>query len=228
MRLLLCVSVLGSAMAWGQNRPIAPTDCDDNYSECKEDCAIRFGGTTSLKSRAKLNPCLNKCDSTERDCRETFFETKRNNLDEGAISGSPSSRDVDSDGMPTTSRKKQVVEKKKEDDLRDSAPPPAKKSEPAPKPAYELKEEETPKSNRSQLKVEKEKPAKVESKPEPVRESAPPPRKEEPKKSSGLDSDVRSEDSAAPPAKKQEKKEDPKKDNEKKKRALDEWDPEAM
>ena len=67
-RVLLCVSVLMGVAALAQNRPIAPTDCDDSFAECKEDCAIKWGGTTNLKSRARLNPCINKCGSIERDC----------------------------------------------------------------------------------------------------------------------------------------------------------------
>lgn len=209
-----------SAVAWGQGRPIAPTDCDDTFAECKEDCAIKWGGTTNLKMRGKLTPCINKCSSIELDCRETFFETKRNNLDEGSISGSPSSRDSDSDGLPTKTAQKKPEEKKverKEDDRRREEPAPKaeKQKEPAAKPAYELREEEVPKSNRSQI-------SKVDDKGEkpPKAREEPPPRREEPKKATVGDS----EQSPPPLAK---KREEPKKD-EKKKKALDEWDPDAL
>jgi hypothetical protein len=233
-RVLLCVSVFATAIAWGQGRPIAPVDCDDNFAECKEDCAIRWGGTTNMKLRAKLNPCLSKCGSAERDCRETFFETRRNNLDEGSISGSPSSRDVDSDGIPTKTSQKKEEPKRKEEDLRDdrrreeAAPVVEKKKEPEPKPSYELKPEETPKSNRTQISKVDDKGDKPRS--EPKSEPKPEPKAApvlEPK-NSGLDSDVRSEDSAPPPQKKEEpRREEPKK-KEEKKRALDEWDPDAL
>jgi len=213
-RILVCASVLWASFAIGQNRPIAPVDCDDNYAECKEDCAIRFGGNTKMSMRAKLNPCINKCSSVERDCRETFFETKRNNLDEGSISGAPSSRDVDSDGLPTKTAQKKPEPKKvdrHDEELRDSATPTpepsvSKKKEPEPEP---LRQEETPKSTRSSVKTEADK-----APPPPV-----PVKKEEPV----------AEPAAPPPPKKEEKKrEEPPKKDEKKKRALDEWDPDAL
>ena len=223
MRVLLWVGVFASAIAWGQERPIAPTDCDDSVAECKEDCAIKWGGTTNLKMRAKLNPCINKCSRTELDCRETFFETKRNNLDEGAISGSPTSRDVDADGLPTKTAQKKPVEKK-DDDIRDEPEPKPvaeAKKEPEARPAYELKKEETPKSNRTELKAEK---PKAEPKPEPKAE--PVIARDEPKASPPV-AETRAEE-PAPPPKKGEKREEPKKKDEKKKRALDEWDPDAL
>ncbi len=223
MRSLLGVAVFASAVAWGQGRPTAPTDCDDNFAECKEDCAIKWGGTTNLKMRAKLTPCLNKCSSLELDCRETFFEAKRNNLDEGSISGRPSPRDSDSDGPPTKTAQKKPVEDVRDDRRREEPAPKAEpKKEPEPKPAYELKEEEVPKSNRSQIsRVDDkgEKPAKAEPKTEKnVAREEPPPRREEPRKAP---------DDSSPPPKKTEKREEPKKD-EKKKKALDEWDPDAL
>lgn len=215
-RVLLCAAVLIAPFAFGQNRPIAPVDCDDNYAECKEDCAIHFGGTTNLWMRAKLNPCLNKCNSVERDCRDTFFETRRNNLDEGSIAGAPTSRDVDSDGLPTKTAQKKPEPKKvdrHDEDLREStAPAPAPSSEKAKAPEP-VREETTPKSSRSQVKTEADK-----SPPPPA---AAAPRKEEPA--------PRAEEPPPPPPKKEEKKrEEPPKKEEKKKRALDEWDPEAM
>lgn len=232
-RFLLCASLYVSATALGQGRPISPTDCDDNFAECKEDCAIQWGGNTNMKMRAKMVPCMNKCVATERDCRETFFETKRNNLDEGSIAGSPSSRDVDSDGLPTKTAQKKPPVEKKEDDLRDDGRRPepkpepvaeTKKKEPESKPA-ELRPEEVPKSNRSQIsKVDGERKA------EPKVEPAPPPKKDEPP-SRREDPPVRrdepkKEEAPPPPPPKKEKKEEPKK--EEKRRALDEWDPDAF
>ncbi len=247
--LLLWGSVLVSALASAQ-RPASPDECDDAYAECKEDCTINFGGNTNDKARAKVNKCLNKCNTVDLECRERFFETKRNNLDEGALKDAPGSRQVDEDGMPNraaSSPKKREGDgrskvsetpappPKREEDLRDDRPPrdePAraekKKADPPP---AELKPEETPKSNRTQL-------SKVDAKPEPKSEpkkaevrEAPPPAREEPKRNAGLDRYVREEDKA-PPLKKTEpreeapaKRDEPKK---KKEKALDEWDPDAL
>jgi hypothetical protein len=224
IRTLVCIGVIAGATAFGQ-RPASPIECDDKVAECKEDCAITFGGTTNLKARGKLTACANKCSRAEQDCRETFFETRRNNLDEGAISGSPSSRDVDDDGLPTKTAQKKPEAKpapKVEEDLRDDrarAEPAAEKKKAEPKPA-ELKPEEVPKSNRSQItKVDDkgEKP-KAEPAPEPKAEPAPVREREEPKKA---------EEPPPPPPKKTEKREEPKK-KEEKRRALDEWDPDAL
>jgi len=242
-RLLLCGSVLLVSTAWAQDtRPEAPVDCDDNYAECKEDCTISYGGTTNDKVKAKINTCMRKCNSVEADCRERFFETRRNNLDEGSLKDSPSSRSEDSDGMPKSAPKKKSDEgrtkisdsspppKAREEDLSRDDPPPAKAEKKRAEP-QELKPEETPKSSRTQIS---EKPApKAEPKPEPRRVEEPA-RREEPKKSAGLDSDVRSEDDAPRKAEKKHdadtKKDDTRKEENKKKkdRALDEWDPDAI
>lgn len=216
--------LVGTAVA-AQERPLIPTDCDDKYAECKEDCLIRWGGGTDLKKRAKNNQCINACSKVELDCRETFFETKRNNLDEGSIAGNPNSRDVDSDGMPTkTAKKGEPKPKKVEEDLRDEP----KKEERAPEPKRELAAEETPKSTRTQLKADpKEKPAEkpaaekpAEKAPEQKRDEPPPPRREEPKPAPV--------EEAAPPPPKKEKKEEKREEPKEKKRSLDEWDPDAL
>ena len=208
--------LVGTAVA-GQERPLIPTDGDDTYAECKEDCLIRWGGGTDLKKRAKNNQCINACSKVELECRETFFETKRNNLDEGSIAGTPNSRDVDSDGLPTKTAKKAEPKPRKEEDLRDEPAEKPKKEERAAEPKRELAAEETPKSTCTQLKADpKEKPAekpapekapekREEPKPAPVEEAAPPP---------------------APP--KKEKKEEKREEPKEKKRSLDEWDPDAL
>lgn len=84
-RSLLCGSVLVSALALGQARPESPEDCNDAFADCKEDCTISYGATFNEKARSKLNGCLNKCGSVELDCRERFFDTRRNGLDEGSL-----------------------------------------------------------------------------------------------------------------------------------------------
>ncbi len=216
-RFAVCAGVLVTVAAWAQ-RPASPVECDDNFAECKEDCAISLGGTTNLKSRAKLTPCLKKCSSAELGCRETFFETKRNNLDEGAISGNPTSRDVDADGLPTkTAAKKETRKPDRHDEELREAPAPIveKKKEPEPKPAYELKKEEVPKSNRSEISKVEPKPGVAREEPAPA--PAPAPAAPAP--------------APAPAARKEEppkKKEPEPKKKDDKKRALDEWDPDAL
>lgn len=232
-RFLLCGSVLLSGLAFAQ-RPASPDDCDDAMAECKEDCTINFGGNTNDKARAKVNKCLNKCHSVDLECRERFYETKNNHLEEGALKDAPGSRQVDENGMPnsTASSKKRdpnegrtkVSEspapppKKADDDLRDDRrEEKAEKKKADPPPAYELKAEETPKSNRTSI-------SKVDPKTEKKAEDPPPAKAEEPRR------DAREEDKA-PPAKKAEKRDDGPAKSEapkKKQKALDEWDPDAL
>jgi hypothetical protein len=238
-RFVWSVIVLSGFAAWGQ-RPIAAVDCDDAFAECKEDCTISFGGTTQDKARAKINACLKKCSRIELDCRDRFFEAKRNDLDEGAIKD-PSVGTADRDEL----RKKRKKKPSQDEDLT----PLTRSAEPA-QPAYELKPEETPKSDRTQLtraesakKSVEEKPAApaeafknpVDEKPNKAERAEKPKkgsdiegeiRAEPPKRSSSLDGDVRSEEEKPkrvdPPKKKSERRE------EKKPSAIDEWDPDAL
>lgn len=218
----IALSLFVATAVAAQQRAADAADCEDAYLECKEDCLIKWGGTTDLKKRAKNNQCINKCAGVDRDCREAFLETKRNNLDEGSLKGSPSSRDVDSEGMPTKTAAKKPPPPK-EDDVRDDAPPKKEEKPVAQKP--EIAPEETPKSTRSTLKTDpKEKPAEVkpEPKPEPPKKEEPPPRREDPPK--------REEPKAeeAPPPKKEKREEKRDEPTKEKKRALDEWDPDAF
>jgi hypothetical protein len=236
-RFLLCGSVLMSALAFAQ-RPASPDDCDDAFAECKEDCTINFGGNTNDKARAKVNKCLNKCNTVDLECRERFFETKRNNLDEGALKDAPGSRQEDENGMPnrsaSSSKKRDPGEGRTK--VSESPPPPAKKADEdlrddrreekaekkkADPPPEELKPEETPKSNRTAI-------SKVDPKTEKKAEEPPTAKSDEPRRSAGRD--TRDEDKP-PPARKAEKREDaPSKTDEpkKKQKALDEWDPDAL
>ena len=258
---MLCGSLWVSALGWAQ-RPATPDDCDDSFAECKEDCTITYGGTTNDKARAKVNKCLTKCNTVELECRERFFETKRNALDEGSLNNSPGSRQVDENGMPdpAASKKRDRNEGRtkvsespapREEDLRDDRQrdaPPAKvekKKNDAP-----AREEETPKSSRTQIST-------ADTKPEPTRSEVredPPPPKDEPKKGSSRAGAAakRAEPREDPPPKRVEPREDPppkrvepredpppkraepredpppKRDEPKKKKALDEWDPDAL
>jgi len=216
------------------------SDCDDEFSECREDCTMQFGAKTDGKKR--FGKCTVKCDKKLNDCRERHLETKRNNLEEGSIAKSQSSRQSDeedlrhSDAQPAKGAAADddddKPKKKKKKSADDDAPPPSKVSDdelvksnrtrvsepPAPK------EDPAPKSDEPKAQAKKDDPPpSKKSDPPPPKSDPPPARAEEPKSKSGLDSDVRSEDE-----KPKKKSDDKPKDDGKKRKALDEWDPEAL
>lgn len=125
-------------------------ECDDDFSECKEDCLIQYGGSIRVEVKKKYEKCLKKCSKTARRCTERQMETKSNNLDEGALDGAPTSDQVDADGLPTRDAASKKAPKKEapvdhDDDLRHDAP--AHQGE-------ELPADEVPKSSRSTLKTD--------------------------------------------------------------------------
>lgn len=125
-------------------------ECDDDFSECKEDCLIQYGGSIRVEVKKKYDKCVKKCSKTARRCTERQMETKSNNLDEGALDGAPTSDQVDADGLPTRDTGSKKTPKKEapvdhDDDLRNDAP--AHQGE-------ELPEAEVPKSSRSSLKTD--------------------------------------------------------------------------
>jgi hypothetical protein len=217
------------------------SDCDDDYSECKEDCTMQFGAKTDGKR--KFGKCAVKCDKKLADCRERHMETKRNNLEEGSIAKSQSSRQSDEEDLrhaDSNADKAAAAASSKEDD--DEKPKKRSKKSPdddAPPPS-KVSDDEVVKSNRTKVSDTPPPPAKEDPPPKkkdepvakaqrddpPPKKSDPPPPKNdpapEPKSKSGLDSDVRSEDE------KPSKKSDKPKDEGKKRKALDEWDPEAL
>lgn len=125
-------------------------ECDDDFSECKEDCLIQYGGSIRVEVKKKYEKCVKKCSKTARRCTERQLETKSNNLDEGALDGAPTSDQVDSDGLPTRDSGSKKAPKKEapvdhDDDLRNDAP--AHQGE-------ELPANEVPKSSRTSLKTD--------------------------------------------------------------------------
>ena len=77
----VCVLMAGSA-AWAQQRraDIPPaTACNNENASCREDCTMDFGA--SIRTRAKLGKCLQKCTAKHRTCTERWAEIHRNNLD---------------------------------------------------------------------------------------------------------------------------------------------------
>lgn len=138
--------------------PALADECTDDYAECKDGCLIEFGGSMQLSQKKKYEKCTNKCTKTARRCSERVMETKNNQLDEGALDGTPASDETDRDGLPTRSGSK----KKKARDAEESSGSPSDEGSSTPRGA--LREDEVPKSNRTTLKVD---------------ESAPPPKKDE-------------------------------------------------
>lgn len=125
-------------------------ECDDDFSECKEDCLIQYGGSIRVEVKKKYDKCVKKCSKTARRCTERQMETKSNNLDEGALDGAPTSDQVDAEGMPTRDTGSKKTPKKEapidhDDDLRNDAP--AHQGE-------ELPANEVPKSSRTSLKTD--------------------------------------------------------------------------
>lgn len=125
-------------------------ECDDDFSECKEDCLIQYGGSIRVEMKKKYEKCVKKCSKTARRCTERQMETKSNNLDEGALDNAPTSDQVDSDGLPTRDAASKKAPKKEapvdhDDDLRHDAP--AHQGE-------ELPADEVPKSSRTSLKTD--------------------------------------------------------------------------
>lgn len=242
---LAALTLAGPAL--GADALPTPTQCGDDFADCREDCAMEFGTSVQDKVRAKFNKCIKKCQRNERDCRERFFETHRNALDEGALErkkDEPKPVDHDDDLRRDTAPA----------DDADEAPKPKKGSASAAAP-----KDERPASNEPVLRTDSAAPYRATSaeeraaakpKPEPAAEKTaeperdrPPPEKEKPSRPS-LDGDLRSEDesqatsgSAPKPAAKsrsseRSRREDGEDDGAKKKkkepRPLDEWDPDAL
>lgn len=121
-------------------------DCEDDFSECKEDCLIQYGGSIRVEMKKKYEKCVKKCTKTARRCTERQLETKANELDEGALDGTPTSDQVDAEGLPTRERKrKKEAPVDHDEDLRHDAP--ARQDEALPA-------DEVPKSSRTALKTD--------------------------------------------------------------------------
>lgn len=190
------------------------TKCNDDYSDCHDSCALKFGMVARDSERLKLAKCIDKCKRVANECKERYFETKNNALDDGALQKKPERDDdlrednrksaIIPEDKPARSRSREEEQPKRTatraDELNDSK----KKKEPekaSDDPRYDMKFEE---EKKPEPKKQKEETARAEPAPAAEEKPAPPPEK---KKTS----------SSAEPEK-------PKK----KERALDEWDPEAL
>ena len=145
---------------------LAESECEDPYLECKDDCLIEFGGSVKVDQKKKYEKCMKKCTKVANRCTERAMETKASGLDEGALDGTPTSQDVDKEGLPTktASKKKKVAAEERADDTSGDDPPA--------RPKEALTSDEVPKSNRTSLKVEDAPPPKQkdEARDEPKKE----------------------------------------------------------
>jgi hypothetical protein len=139
---------------------LAESDCEDTFTECRDDCSLEFGGSIRVELKKKFDKCMKKCTKTANRCTERVMEAKSGGLEEGALDGAPTSDQVDENGIPTktanTKKKKKVAAEPAVEEDEPRSDTPAKKET--------LAESELPKSNRTQLKTDEPPP--------------PPPRKE--------------------------------------------------
>ena len=129
-------------------------DCEDDFLECKDDCLIQYGGSIRVEQKKKYDKCLKKCTKSSRRCTEHAVETSTNQLEEGALKGTPTSDQVDSSGMPESKKKKKKASA--EPEARSTEDDAAASDEPAPK-KDAIRDDEVPKSSRTTLKVEEPK-----------------------------------------------------------------------
>lgn len=200
MRAALFVTALLAVPAWAD-------ECTDDYAECKDGCLIEFGGSMQTAMKKKYEKCANKCTKNARRCSERVMETKNNQLDEGALDGTPASDEADRDGLPT--RSGSGGKKKKARDTEDTSSGSTNDDSSGPREA--LREDEVPRSNRTKLKVdESAAPPKKEEEPkqedEPAQKSDVIEMKLSKKKKSGGDDELRDDGPRAQP--KEEPRED--------------------
>ena len=215
MRALVFLSLLVSGAAVAQDE-IAK--CADEYSDCHDNCALRFGVSTRDDQRLKLIKCIDKCKRTDNGCRNRYFEAKNGNLDPRVLKDSKHDDDLREDDkkhdvVPAEKpMKKRETEPEKRTATRAEDLETAKKTEPAKKDEPVKKQPEAEPEKRTATRAEDLGPTKKD---EPVKEAEPAP---------APAADKKKDD---PP--KEAKKADPATDKSKKKeRSLDEWDPEAL
>jgi hypothetical protein len=153
-------------------QPLDVDACTDAYTNCHDDCSLRFGMVTRDTERIKLAKCIDKCRRADSECRERFFETKNNALDDDALK-KKKERD---DDLREDNKKTAIVP--------DEQKPVKKKEEPAEKrTATRASDLDQPKKEEPQAEPQ----AKVEDKPAPAErpKDDPPPKKK--KKDRSLD-----------------------------------------
>lgn len=147
---------------------LAAPDCEDDFSECKDDCVVAFGGSVRADMKKSFDKCMRKCIKKENTCTEHETETRTNQLEEGALDKSPGSDEVDSNNMPTRTTGGEPGRKKKKKVTAEPSSPDGDPDEAPAKPKDALGETEVPRSARTKFKSEEEKPA-----PKPAKEDKP-------------------------------------------------------
>jgi hypothetical protein len=130
MRLALPRLVLVGLLALAPLSARAAGECDDDFAECKDDCLIQYGGSIRVEVKKQYDKCMKKCTKASRRCTERQMETQSNQLDEGALDRTPTSDQVDADGLPT----REPPPKQKPDERREPTP---RDEQTPPKPALE-------------------------------------------------------------------------------------------
>lgn len=176
---------------------------------------MAFGTSMADATRKKLGRCLDKCSSSDTDCRDRTRELNNIQLDEPAAtrgrsavdsSASPSAKKADA---PLATRAQREADERLEETPREAPkdkPAAAKLEQPAPA-RRELREDEVPRSSRTEVKA-------VDKKPE----AEPAPARPEAEKPAPARAEAQPQKPAAPEKKKAESKPRP----------LDEWDPSAL
>lgn len=202
---MLRLTLLAAALCSATARAGDPAECAEAVAECKEDCTMAFGTSMADGVRKKLARCLDRCAATDSDCKSRLKELNDGKLDDAAVRSGTASGPAD--GEPAAPAKKgddvNAVRARREgderlDDAQREAPKPKQlKVGELPPPSRELREDELPKSSRTEVKVEPKK-----TKLEPAAPASPQPPAGKP---------------TAAPEKKAESKPRP----------IDEWDPNA-
>jgi hypothetical protein len=134
----------------------AAPDCEDDFSECKDDCVIAYGGSTRLDMKRSFEKCMRKCSKVESLCTEHEVETSSNHLEEGALDRSPGSGEVDSNNMPTRTtvapKKPKKPAESRANEADEDAPKSSKKAPPVE--ARPNDEEKAPKREKKAAPVE--------------------------------------------------------------------------
>jgi hypothetical protein len=199
VRALVFLCVLPAATtSYAEPDPL--TQCSDEYSDCHDTCALRFGMVIKDSERRKLMKCVDKCRRTQSECRAQHV-AKSSGVDDPALK-----KDKHDDDLREDNKRQPTP---------DDAPPPKQPESQDVRTSTRVSDLDGPKPTTKDDSAKKDEPGKRD---EPAKrdESA---KKEEPSKK--LDPEPSKKPDPEP-----SKKPDPE-PSKKKDRPLDEWDPEA-
>ncbi|MBK7862064.1 MAG: hypothetical protein IPJ65_26295 [Archangiaceae bacterium] len=116
------VRALGLVLISAVARAAEPTHaqkCADEYSDCHDSCALRFGMVTKDSERVKLAKCIDRCKQNDQQCQTRELEAKSSNVDESALKADKHDDDVRKDEKPAETKAKKEPEKKKGEKKKD-------------------------------------------------------------------------------------------------------------